>query len=74
MAVKTQPNPNAQPTPASVTCHLCRTRELADGSLRVEFDIPPEVLKRYLTRIGNRHISYYLWENVIYRNLIGHVY
>jgi hypothetical protein len=74
MAVKVQPNPNAQPTPASPICPLCRTKELPDGSLRVEFDIDPDTLKRYMTRANTKHISYYLWENVIYRSIISHVY
>ncbi len=64
--------PSQQPPPQP--SYKCRVTEQPDGGMQVLFLIDPDIAKRMRLRANNMALDKYLWENVLYRALIDHVY
>ncbi len=52
----------------------CVTTIQPDGGIQVSFLIEPDVAKRLIRRAGGMQLERYLWENVLYRAVVDHVF
>jgi hypothetical protein len=78
--VKTIPQPQAKDAggkefsvPVLLPTEKCAVVE-RDGSATVVFRIEPTEWKRYKTRIGTMDPADYLWDNVLKRSIVDHVW
>jgi hypothetical protein len=65
--------PPTLPTPAVPAHYPCSVTEKPEG-LSVTFTIEPSLIKRYKTRAGNMPLERYIWENLLARAVVDHVY
>jgi len=61
----------APPPPPFINCNFSPN---ADGSAFAQVYIEPDVVRRLRSRAGSQDMAKYLWENIFYKALIGHVY
>lgn len=52
---------------------ICRV-EVIGGKVYCVFEIAPELMPRLKSRSGPIDLARYLWENILYRAIIGHIY
>ena len=73
MAVVTAPKGPVKP-PVSQGTPNCAVEE-KDGKMIVHFVIDdPTAVKRLKSRIGTMDPATYLWDNILYRNVIGSLF
>jgi len=63
--------PTSQPAQSGVPCIV---HECPDGTLDVQFQIDKVTAERIKRRSYSMSLDRYVWENIIKRAVIGHVY
>jgi hypothetical protein len=77
---KAEAVPARIPEPTGTTCnphricHKLTVKDRAEDGLTVTFDIEPDIAKRLRRKAGGQDLALFLWENVIYRNIVAAVY
>lgn len=68
----TEPKPikTAGPTPSM----RCRVQEQPDGALQVSFLIEPVAARKMKLKAGNVDMATYLWDNILHRAVVTHVF
>lgn len=67
-------NPLDPPRLEDINIKKCEAEEHTDGGLIVTFYVDPQITARIKRRLGGVPLDKYLYENILYRACVDHVF